>query len=521
MSTIILLVTLAGVIAVAAWLAQQLLVLRRRVRPIIDVDAEVRHAQAEATAAKNEAADTRARTDSERQKTIEAAKSEAASIVADGTKTLSSEIERLDQAKIDILQATADANAQRKQAEEDAVKRRAELESTYKTAHNTYIELKSQVDLLEENLEDISYGLYKPHYDFATSAEYQKKLDEVYERQKAAIRNDAAVHFGVEWSVGDSRAAGLRMQKQYGKLMLRAFNGECDAAVARVSWSNASKMEERIRKAFDAINSLGGVMQISLTASYLSLQMEELHLTYELEQKKHVEQEEEKRVRARMREEEKVQKELEQARKKAEKEEAEHQAALTKARAELASASQAEIGEMNARIQLLEQQLAQATQDKERAISMAQQTRAGYVYIISNHGSFGDDVLKIGLTRRQDPMERITELGDAAVPFGFDLRGKVYVQDAPALEHEIHRYFDAKRVNLANNRKEFFRISVDEIEAFTKSKGLDIEYVRIPEAREYRETLSRRHTMEANLTGPEDAPVSTASPFPASPFASS
>jgi hypothetical protein len=279
-------------------------------------------------------------------------------------------------------------------------------------------------------------------------------------------------------------------------------------------------MEERIKKGFDAINALGSVMQISLTGSYLSLQMEELHLTYELELKKHSEQEEEKRVRARMREEEKVQKELEQTRKKAEKEETEHQAALAKARAELASANQAEVGGLNARIQLLEQQLAQATQEKERAISMAQQTRAGYVYIISNHGSFGEDVLKIGLTRRQDPMERINELGDAAVPFGFDLRGKVYVQDAPALEHEIHRYFDAKRVNLANNRKEFFRISVNEIEAFTKSKGLEIDYIQTPEAREYRETLSRRRVMESPA-GAENISPSTASPFPVSPFSTS
>jgi DNA repair exonuclease SbcCD ATPase subunit len=195
------------------------------------------------------------------------------------------------------------------------------------------------------------------------------------------------------------------MQKQLSKLMLRAFNGECEAAVARVTWNNATKMEERVRKAFEAINSLGTVVMVSITPEYLALAIQELRLTHEYEQKKQDVLEEQREIRERLREEEKALREAQRAQEEAAKEEARYAKALLKARKDLEKAKGAELSEMQAKIALLEASLADAQSQKERAKSMAELTKSGYVYVISNVGSFGENVFKIGMTRRLDPME--------------------------------------------------------------------------------------------------------------------
>jgi hypothetical protein len=123
---------------------------------------------------------------------------------------------------------------------------------------------------------------------------------------------------------------------------------------------------------------------------------------------------------------------------------------------------------------------------------MAQLTRSGNVYVISNVGSFGEEVFKIGMTRRLDPMARVHELGDASVPFAFDVHAMIYSEDAPGLENAFHRQFAEKRVNLVNMRKEYFRIGLEEIEAFASSQGVKVEFTKLAEAREYRETLAVR-----------------------------
>lgn len=387
--------------------------------------------------------------------------------------------------------------------------RRGALESDYASARATYDRLRREVTLLEENLEDISFGVYRPHYDFAASSEYKSELDRIWEEQKGLLRDGRATHCAVEWSVGGSKKEGARMQKQYVKALLRAFNGECDAAIAKVSWNNVVRMEERIRKALDAINELGTVMQIEITRPYLENRLAELRLSYEAEAKKREEQEEQRRIKEQMREEERVQRELEKAREEAEGDEKRYEKALAKARDEMARAKGQEVTELNERIRALQDEVRQAHERRERAISQAQMTRAGHIYLISNIGSFGDSVLKIGMTRRLEPMERIKELGDASVPFEFDVHGMLYVNDAPALEAEMHRHFDDRRVNLVNPRKEFFRVTVEEIEAFASQRSLKLQLTKLAEAREYRETLALRATKaEGDSTGPKAAATS-------------
>ena len=375
-----------------------------------------------------------------------------------------------------------------------------QVREKYRDAKAVYDRLVGEIAALEENAHDISVGLYKPHFDYDTTEAYRDKLTEIREQQKQLFREDRAVSCGVAWTINNSRKEGERMQKQYAKLLLRAFNGETDAAIAKVSWENVVRMEERVRKAFEAINKLGGVMQIELRDEYRDLKLDELRLEHELEERRRLEADEQRRIREQMREEERAQRELERAQREAEEEEARQLRALEKARKELAKSSGAKLEAMQARVAELEAALSQAHAIKERAKSMAELTKRGYVYIISNHGSFGIDVVKIGMTRRLDPMDRVRELGDASVPFEFDVHAMIYSDDAPSLENALHREFTGRRVNLVNLRKEFFRVPLSEVQAYTRKAGLEMELTLLAEAREYRETLAQLAANENTVT---------------------
>jgi hypothetical protein len=283
------------------------------------------------------------------------------------------------------------------------------------------------------------------------------------------------------------------MVKLHEKLLLRAFNGECDGAIANVSWNNVIKMEERIRKSFEAINKLGDVEKVSLTPEYLKLKLDEIRLTHEYEEKRHQEREEQRRVREEQREEERARQEIEKAREEAETEEARFQKALERAREEAARATGAQLEKLTQQINSFESKLDEARQRKERAISRAELTKSGFVYIISNIGSFGESIYKIGMTRRVDPHERVLELGGASVPFPFDTHAILYSENAPDLEAALHQLFEARRLNLVNPRREFYRdVGIDEVESFVRNKGFSAQFIKQPEAREYRETLAKR-----------------------------
>lgn len=140
---------------------------------------------------------------------------------------------------------------------------------------------------------------------------------------------------------------------------------------------------------------------------------------------------------------------------------------------------------MEQRIQDLEKRITAAGDLKERAISMAQQTRVGHVYVISNVGAFGQDVFKIGMTRRLEPAERVHELGGASVPFPFDIHSMVFTQDAPALERALHSHLDAYRINRVNNRKEFFRVPLTVVRDAVQAHAPDATFVDEPDAQQY------------------------------------
>jgi hypothetical protein len=366
------------------------------------------------------------------------------------------------------------------------------LTAEYENAHGVYNKLQKEIALLEESLEMTEFGIYKPHFDYDTSDEYRRQLEVLYNNEKEMIGSNNAIVCDTEWTVSGSKAEGSKMTKQNHKLMLRAFNGECDAALAKVRWDNATKMEERIRKAFETINKSGEVNRSHITNQFLDLKINELRLTFEYQEKIKQEKDEQRQIQEEMREEEKARREIERAKEDAEKEEARYEKALEKAREEAQKASGDKLDKLNEKVIQLEAQLKAAQEMKERAISRSQITKSGHVYIISNIGSFGENVFKIGMTRRLEPLDRVKELGDASVPFSFDVHAIAYSENAPELENKIHKQFEINRINLVNNRKEFFSISLDDVEDWSKCIGIDLRLTKIAEARDYRETLAIR-----------------------------
>ena len=365
------------------------------------------------------------------------------------------------------------------------------LRVQYESASSLYHELEKTIAIYQDNLEIGSFGLYAPQFNFDTSEQFKQAIDANYETQKQLIKEEKAIVCHTEWTVAGSKTEGKKMTTQYKKLMLFAFNGDCESLIARVKWNNVEKTRERVNKAFESINKLGASHQIEITKEYLALKQAELSLTYELEQKKYEEKEEQRRLREQMREEEKAQREFERAQREAEQEEDRYERALEKARKELSEAGGANVDLLMDKVRLLEEQLQEAHDRKERAIAQAQLTKVGHIYVISNIGSFGENVYKLGMTRRLDPLYRVRDLGDASVPFHFDVHAIIYSENAPQLENELHQHFKEHRLNRINGKKEFFRISLDDIEKFVlQHTGVTISFTKAAEAREYRETMT-------------------------------
>lgn len=390
---------------------------------------------------------------------------------------------------INLEEAIKSLQNEKSQAEQEV----QNLRGDYKTKLQIFNELNKELQRVEEEYELTIYGLYKPTYSYESSEQYKKEIDAVREKQKQMILEKTAVYCSESWTVGGSLKEGAKLTDKAIKLTLRAFNGECDSIIVKVKWNNYNTMKERIIKSFEAINKLNETSKVFIPEQYLNLKLEELKLTHEYHEKAYEEKEEQRAIREQMREEEKALKELEKAQVDAEKEEVQYQKALQKAHEQFSKAKEEEMGVLNAQIEELNQKLAEAEAKKERALSMAQQTRSGHVYVISNIGSFGENVYKIGMTRRLEPLDRVRELGDASVPFLFDVHAMIYSKDAPKLERSLHMIFNDSRVNMVNGRKEFFNVSLDMIEQEVKKLGETIEFTKIAEAKEYNESVAMRN----------------------------
>ena len=348
-----------------------------------------------------------------------------------------------------------------------------------------------QLTGLTEDLEYADFGLYRPRYDCVSSDEYAEKLKACRDQQKYRIKNKTALYYSDNWQLDGSRAKGRAMNNDNMKMVLRAFNNECTVLIDAVKFNTVDKIEERIKACATSIDKLNVRNQIQIRPEYIDLKINELHLVYEFRKKKQDEKEALKEARAAEREQAKLEKEIEEARKKIRKEQSHYETAKEKYLSQLANATtEEEKAAILAHIAEVESQLEDIAKNLADIDYREANQRAGYVYVISNIGSFGENVYKIGMTRRLEPQDRVDELGDASVPFTFDVHAMIFSNDAPALEAALHKAFDDRKVNMVNGRKEFFHVTLDEIEAEIKKNHTElVEMHRAPEAQQFRETL--------------------------------
>jgi hypothetical protein len=444
-------------------------------RLVAEARAEAERLTSEAVAAKNASDEAAATLRRAAQAEAETIRQEAR---AKALKTNADAEARFADAEARATTIIREANAKADQIAGDAMKALREardleqtvlaIDNQIKGYGNAYIvPTASLIDELAEGLGHTEAG---------------QKLKMVRERIRDAVRVGKAAE--CDYVEPQRRETAIRF-------VTDAFNGKVDTLLAKVRQDNFGTLQQGIRDAFAIVNHNGKAFRNArITESYLALRDEELKWAAVAVELKEQEREEQRRIREQLREEEKARKEYERAMREAARDEELVRKAMAKAQEQLARASEEQKAKYELQLAELELKLKAAEERNQRAISMAQQTRRGHVYVISNQGSFGEDVYKIGLTRRLEPLDRIRELGDSSVPFEFDVHALIFSEDAPALETRLHRHFVLNQVNKVNYRKEFFRVSIAEIRKELEGLGLNANWTMAAAAREYRESLA-------------------------------
>ncbi|WP_105956218.1 DUF4041 domain-containing protein [Apilactobacillus quenuiae] len=346
-------------------------------------------------------------------------------------------------------------------------------------------DLKAEVGDLNSNVEISNYGLYDSNYKFESSWEYKEKLKKIRQKEKDSIKNKTAVHYDPNWRLNGSIAMGKSLIRKNIKAMMRSFNNECTEAIKKVNHSNYYRIENRIIKSCEQHNKMYSLNDLRIEQFYLDYKINELDLAFGYELKKEEEKEQLKEERRKEREEKQLKKDVEKQNKSIDKD-IDH---YSKAIEEL-EAREDQTQELKDEIKSLKQKIKDNNDKKDGLNSTLYNAQAGYVYIISNIGSLGKNIVKIGVTRRLKPEDRVRELSSASVPFKFDIHALIFSTDAFALENKLHKRFSKNRVNKINGRKEFFHISIDEIEnELKKYDNVTVDFNEIPVADEYRETL--------------------------------
>ncbi len=408
--------------------------------------------------------------------------------------------------------STADSYAESKRAEGDkyAADKIAEGDAFYESKHRdaldyywkktknaderaTRIEkdierLTSEKEDLKKELDSLSMDVVCEMvsidaYSSMKSDEVKNELAILKTRQDELIKIEEAL---IVTNTDQQRKVVDSQKKQ----ILRCFNAECSSIISAVTANNVDTSRTKIQRTYDALNKIFSVDGVQISKKFFSLKLEELSAVYAYMLKVEEEKEQKKAIREQMVEEDKVRREIEREKQKIEKEENQFGNEVKKLMGYMQKAKDDVEKQLYVdKIRELEEKLKALAADKENVLQREQNTRAGFVYIISNIGSFGENIFKIGMTRRLDPMERISELSSASVPFPFDVHALIFSEDAPALETLLHHHFQNNQVNKVNVRKEFFRVDLDEIKQLViANHNATVKFVDIPEALEFRET---------------------------------
>lgn len=343
-------------------------------------------------------------------------------------------------------------------------------------------ELRQNVVVTEETAVLQEVGIYEYRHPLSDAVAYQVELKRLRDQIKSMTRKDGgAVLAATNWTVNNSLSQGRKMVRDFSKLMLRAYNAEADNLVRGLKPYKLESAIDRLTKVAVTIVKLGKTMDIHIADAYHGLRIRELELTADYLEKLAEEKEREREEKARLREERKAQQEMERERARLDKERQHYQNALAALEAK---------GDEEAATRLRGE-----LERIERAIEdvdyRAANIRAGYVYVISNLGSFGERVIKIGMTRRLDPIDRVRELSDASVPFKFDVHALFFSQDAVGIESELHQRLAERRINRVNLRREFFYATPAEVKEHLRDVAGDLlKYEEEPEAVEYHQSLN-------------------------------
>ena len=461
---------------------------------IVDIDAEIKKKQNEIDA---EIKDKRIKIEAEVQsmresaeQEVAAAKQEAKDLRARGRASYDSAVKetelKLSSADQEAKRIVSEAESRAKEIAGEAYEIAGKAKDYEKTAAamKNIIEgygdryLKPTYSLLDDLATDFGY----------TEAGQQLKLARENTARMVSAGNAAKCDY-----VETSR------QRTAIAFVVDAFNGKVDSILSKVKKDNFGTLEQKIKDAYEVVNYNGRAFRNAvITPEYLAARLEELKWAVRAQELKAQAQEEQRRIREQMREEERARREYEKAMKDAAKEEEMLRKAMEKAQKQIESATEANRAEYEAKLEELKQKLAEAEEKGQRALSMAQQTKHGNVYVISNIGSFGENVYKVGMTRRLDPLDRVRELGDASVPFPFDVHAIIESDDAPGLETTLHKALSLMQVNKVNPRKEFFRVTITDIKAMVEKMGLKTAWTIDAEAAEYRETLAIEESMKTD-----------------------
>lgn len=350
--------------------------------------------------------------------------------------------------------------------------------------------LQKEVIVLNDDLDLQEYGFFERKYKFSDSTKYKEELETLRKRQKQLVKDKKAGVIVRPMLLDNSKSKGRAMQNQLIKAMIRGFNGEVDAHLVKVTATNLSKKVDAVVKSFNQLNKMYSRNLVCLSNDYLELKISELQLAVEYELQKLEEKELLREQRAKEREDKKLQAELAAKRKQIEKDRKHFKQMLDNVEELLKTANEEEKEKLNLQLAEYQDKLSELDELEEDIDYREGHAIAGYVYIISNIGAFGEDVYKIGVTRRLDPMERIRELGSASVPFQFDVHALIFSEEAFSLEKELHNRFEKNKINKVNGRKEYFKVPFSDIKAVLEEhKELAIELTEKAEAFEYRQSL--------------------------------
>ena len=372
----------------------------------------------------------------------------------------------------------------------DLVAQRDEVAGEIQSARDQLSALKEDVVVTDDALVLQEVGVYQYRHPLETAAQYKDELADTNQKIKAMVKTKTAVQANISFTFNNSAAKGRTFVNDFSRLMLRAYNAEAENCVRVLKAGTLPSAEKRLTKTADVVERLGRLMDIRIAPQYHALRLKELRLTADYLAKQQEEKEAARAERERLREEEKARQEYRREQERLLKERSHYANALD---ALAAKGDLAGVADLQKKMDDVETAL-EGIKQREANI------RAGYVYVISNVGSFGERVVKIGMTRRLEPMDRIRELGDASVPFRYDVHALFFSQDAVSIETALHRRLEAARVNRVNLRREFFYASPSEVkELLLEQAGNLLDYVDAPEAAEFHQSRGDGAAMGAGV----------------------